>query len=68
VFVAESKADLVRVFRGVGADGKAQQTAVFARGMERPFGIAFYPPGSDPVWVYVANTDSVVRFPYKRGT
>jgi glucose/arabinose dehydrogenase len=67
VFVAESKADLVRVFRGVGADGKAQQTAVFAKGMKRPFGIAFYPPGPDPAWLYVANTDSVVRFPYKRG-
>jgi glucose/arabinose dehydrogenase len=67
LFVAESRADLVRVFRGVGADGKAQQTAVFAKGMKRPFGIAFYPPGPDPAWLYVANTDSVVRFPYKRG-
>ncbi len=65
LFVAESKADLVRVFRGIGADGKAQQTAVFAKGMKRPFGIAFYPPGPDPAWLYVANTDSVVRFPYK---
>ena len=33
----------------------------------RPFGIAFYPPGPIPQWVYVANTDSVVRFPYRSG-
>jgi glucose/arabinose dehydrogenase len=66
LFVAESKADLVRVFRGVTGDGKAEKTAVFAKGMKRPFGIAFHPP-SDPAWVYVANTDSVVRFAYKKG-
>ena len=32
-----------------------------------PFGIAFYPSGDNPQWVYVANTDSVVRFPYRNG-
>jgi glucose/arabinose dehydrogenase len=66
LFVAESKADLVRVFRGFGADGKAEKTAVFAKGMKRPFGIVFH-PAADPAWVYVANTDSVVRFAYKKG-
>jgi glucose/arabinose dehydrogenase len=66
VFVAESKADLVRVFRGVSAAGKAEKTAVFARGMQRPFGIAFH-PADNPAWVYVANTGSVVRFPYQAG-
>jgi glucose/arabinose dehydrogenase len=35
--------------------------------LKQPFGIAFYPLGPDPKWVYVANTDSVVRFPYKNG-
>lgn len=32
-----------------------------------PFGIAFYPPGPNPQWVYIGNTDSVVRFPYHAG-
>ena len=36
-------------------------------GLHGPFGIAFFPDGSDPQWVYVANTDSVVRFPYRSG-
>jgi glucose/arabinose dehydrogenase len=36
-------------------------------GLTQPFGIAFYPPGPDPQYVYVANTGSVVRFPYRNG-
>jgi glucose/arabinose dehydrogenase len=67
LFVAESKADRIRVFRGVGPDGKAVQSEIFARGLDRPFGIAFHPPKGEPSWVYVANTDGVVRFPYKSG-
>ena len=66
-FVAESYAGDIRVFRGVTKDGKAQQTEVFAKGLHQPFGIAFYPPGPNPQWVYVANTGEVVRFAYKNG-
>jgi glucose/arabinose dehydrogenase len=66
-FLAESGPGLVRVLRGLRADGKAEKTEIFARGFHRPFGIAFYPPGDDPAWVYVANTDSVVRIPYRSG-
>jgi glucose/arabinose dehydrogenase len=40
---------------------------VFASGLDAPFGIAFYPPGPDPRWVYIANVDSVVRYPYRNG-
>jgi glucose/arabinose dehydrogenase len=61
VFAAESAAGRIRVLRA------ASQSAVFASGLHGPFGIAFYPPGADPQWVYVANTDSVVRFPYRNG-
>jgi glucose/arabinose dehydrogenase len=67
VFLAESDEGVVKVLRGVGADGRAQQIATFAKGLRQPFGIAFYPPGAEPAWVYVANTDSVVRFPYRGG-
>jgi len=67
VFLAESHAGDIRVFRGMTADGKPQQTEVFARGLKRPYGIAFYPPGPNPQYVYIGNTDSIVRFPYKNG-
>ncbi len=41
---------------------------VFAgRDLNKPFGLAFYPNGPDPQFLYVANTDSVVRFPYRNG-
>jgi glucose/arabinose dehydrogenase len=40
---------------------------VFTTQTTQPFGIAFYPAGPDPKWVYVGNTDSVVRFAYKSG-
>ncbi len=67
LFVAESDPGRILVMRGVGQDGRAATTSVFASGLVLPFGIAFYPPGPDPNYVYVANTDSVVRFPYRNG-
>lgn len=67
VFLAESSAGEVKVFRGISPEGKAEQVAVFAAGLRQPFGIAFYPPGPEPQWIYIANTDSVVRFPYQNG-
>jgi glucose/arabinose dehydrogenase len=67
LFLAESASGTIKVFRGIGPDGKPQQTSVFATGLQQPFGIAFYPSGSDPKWVYIGNTDGIVRFPYKSG-
>ncbi len=66
-FVAESHTGEITVLRGITADGKPTQTETFATGLNRPFGINFYPPGSNPQWVYVGNTDSIVRFPYQSG-
>ncbi|MFL6255880.1 MAG: PQQ-dependent sugar dehydrogenase [Pyrinomonadaceae bacterium] len=67
LFVAESYPGRVRVLRAAAGAGKAETVEVFAEGLRRPFGIAFYPPGDNPTHVYVANTDSVVRFPYRSG-
>jgi len=67
IFLAESEPGRIRVFRGMTDDGKAEQNAVFATGLKRPYGIAFYPPGPNPQWIYVGNTDEVVRFPYHNG-
>src|SRR5579864_3659225 len=67
IFLAESNAGRIRIFRGMTEDGKPEQTAIFASGLKRPYGIAFYPPGSDPQWVYIGNTNEVVRFAYHKG-
>jgi glucose/arabinose dehydrogenase len=67
LFVAESESDQIRVLRGITPAGAAQTIEVFANGLDKPFGIAFYPLGPNPKYVYVGNTGSVVRFPYQNG-
>jgi len=72
IFVAESEPKRnepgrVKVLRDSDGDGKPELIEVFAENLMRPFGIAFYPPGPEPTHVYVANTDSVIRFAYKNG-
>jgi glucose/arabinose dehydrogenase len=67
LFVAETDAGKLEVYRGITPDGKPQQHSVFATGLKNDFGIAFYPPGDNPQFVYVGNTNSVVRFPYHNG-
>jgi glucose/arabinose dehydrogenase len=67
VFLAESDPGRIRVFRGLTSDGKPEQSAIFVSGLKDPYGLAFYPPGPDPQWLYVGNTNEVVRFAYHNG-
>jgi glucose/arabinose dehydrogenase len=67
IFIAESEPGRIRVLRAADGADKPSSDDVFASGLVEPFGIAFYPPGPDPQWVYVANTGSVVRYPYRNG-
>ena len=67
IFVAESQPGRLRVLRAGEGEAKARADSVFAAGLRGPFGMAFYPPGPDPQWLYVANTASVVRYPYRNG-
>ena len=68
IFVTESRADQIKVMRDKDDDGRPEQTELFTEnGLKKPFGIAFYPPGPDPQYLYVANTDGVIRFPYRNG-
>ena len=68
IFVTESHADQIKVLRDADGDGKPETNQIFAgKGLNQPFGIAFYPPGPEPQYLYVANTDGVIRFPYRNG-
>jgi glucose/arabinose dehydrogenase len=67
VFLAESNKGEIKIYRGITKDGKPEQESTFASGLHRPFGIAFYPVGSNPQWVYIGDTDSIKRFPYHNG-
>ena len=66
LFVMEQAAGQITILRG-NKDGKPETTSVYATGLTTNFGINFYPNGANPQWVYVGNTGSVVRFPYKNG-
>jgi glucose/arabinose dehydrogenase len=67
IFLTESDPGRIRVYRGLTSDGKPEQSSVFASGMKHPYGLAFYPPGPDPQWLYVGSTSELVRFPYHNG-
>lgn len=68
LFVANSEANEVLVYRFEGDGATPVEEAVFAsEGLNQPYGIAFYPPGDNPEWVYVGNADGAVRFPYQSG-
>jgi glucose/arabinose dehydrogenase len=67
VFVSESRPGVITLLRGLGPDGRAAEITSFASGLDKPFGLAFYPPGNEPAWLYVGETDAVVRFPYRVG-
>src|SRR5438128_6504705 len=58
VFVTESRANQIKVLRDSKNTGKLDVTETFAeRDLNKPFGIAFYPPGDDPLFFYVSNAD-----------
>src|SRR6266702_1840036 len=68
IFVVKSRANQIKVLRDTKGSGKPDANEIFAeKDLNKPFGIAFYPPGDDPQFLYVANTDGVIRFPYRNG-
>ena len=67
IFLAEMDSGRILVFRGMTLDGKPEQQAIFASGLRKPYGIAFYPPGPNPEWIYIGSENAIVRFPYHNG-
>jgi glucose/arabinose dehydrogenase len=55
-------ADRITLLRDADGDGIAETRTTFLRGLHSPFGMALVGNA-----FYVANTDGVVRFPYRRG-
>ena len=67
LFVAECNPGKIVVFRGMTSVGKYEKIDEFASVLILPFGLAFYPLGPNPQYLYVGDTDQIVRFPYKNG-
>jgi glucose/arabinose dehydrogenase len=59
---AVPSANRITLLRDADGDGKAEVRSVFLEGLNSPFGMVLV--GNN---LYVANTDSVVRFPYRAG-
>ena len=67
LFLSDSAAGTVYVLRGAGPDGKAAHIEKFATGLDHPFGIAFFPNGSNPQSVYIGTATTIQRLPYHSG-
>jgi glucose/arabinose dehydrogenase/cytochrome c1 len=67
IFIAETGESRIRVMRAADGAEEPSVNQIFADDLDRPFGIAFYPPTAEPLWIYFANNNSVVRFPYRNG-
>ncbi|WP_394843023.1 PQQ-dependent sugar dehydrogenase [Pendulispora brunnea] len=67
LFVAESFSGQIMALH-MSKDGTTvERTEAFAKGLDQPFGIAFFPPGPSPQWIYIAEQNKVIRFPYANG-
>ncbi len=67
VFVTETQRGRVKVMRPSQDGTRAASVTVFAQGLDLPSGMAFYPAGARPRWLYVAENNRVVRYPYHVG-
>ena len=66
IFLTETAVGAVKVLRPSADGATAASVETFATGLNLPFGMAFY-PAKNPKWLYVAETNRVVRYPYKVG-
>ena len=66
IFISSTTKRLIKVFRS-STGATADKISVFADKLDRPFGFAFWPAGPNPQYLYVANVNSIIRFPYKNG-
>ncbi|MFG6417120.1 PQQ-dependent sugar dehydrogenase [Roseateles sp. DC23W] len=66
IFISSTPKRLVKVFRSSTGE-TADVVSTFASGMDRPFGMSFWPTGPNPQYLYVAFVNSIVRYAYRNG-
>lgn len=66
IILADPGKGEVRILRLSGGGDTVASSSVFATGLSRPYGLALL-PAANPTYLYVANANSVVRFPYATG-
>lgn len=63
IFVAETQNGSIRILRA----GETARPLIYAAGLDEPFGLAFYPPGPNPHYLYVGTVNAVLRYSYENG-
>lgn len=66
IFLAATAKGEIKVARSKNGQA-ADSVEVFASGLTRPYGMAFWPSSANPQYLYVANINSIVRIPYRNG-
>ena len=68
VFIVEATAGAIRALRAASASGAGlARNEIYAGGLDKPSGLAFYPPGPNPEYLYVSTETQVLRFRYRDG-
>jgi glucose/arabinose dehydrogenase len=67
LFVTETRGGRVSVLHPAADGRSSEKSQVFADGLDKPFGIAFFPSAEDPKWLYIAENNRVIRFAFKKG-
>ena len=67
IFVAETGQGRIKVLRPSADGASVASSSTFVEGLDRPFGMQFYPAGGRPQWLYVAENNRVLRYAYRVG-
>lgn len=59
IFVSESSADRITIFRDTNKNGQYETREIFVKGLNKPFGMLIL--GNS---FYIANTDGLYKYPY----
>jgi glucose/arabinose dehydrogenase len=67
ILLSEMGGGRVTVLRPTADGSGVASRSVFAAGLKLPYGLALYPDAKNPRWLYVAETDRIVRYAYSTG-
>jgi glucose/arabinose dehydrogenase/cytochrome c2 len=67
ILVSEMRGGRISVLHPTADGSRAAKTDIYSHGLSLPFGLAFYPNDRNPQWLYVAETNRVIRYAYTQG-
>jgi glucose/arabinose dehydrogenase/cytochrome c2 len=67
IFISEPQTNKVAVMHPSKDGTHAESVTTYAQGLVLPYGLAFYPNAKNPKWLYVAETNRLVRYAFKTG-